>query len=186
MRSSIPDKLNAIIDELDAHGHASLDRLTVLKPWFEHPRRLSAFGLWIARRAAARKGKTKGEAGALLDEARALLGTASTRESVFLRIDPVAALDLHRRAAAFQNGFHDSGFGPDRIITCWPLFLVEAGLQAHVGPKDEPGHHGLVLCINWTQNYDTRHGLGLHGPSRGKLDELLRFLFRVEALEETE
>ena len=77
MRTPVPEKLLAIVDEIDAHGSTSLARLTVLKKWFEHPGRLPAFGLWIAKRAAARKGKTKGEAGALLDEARALPGTST-------------------------------------------------------------------------------------------------------------
>jgi hypothetical protein len=81
MRTSIPEAVTQIIDDMDAHGNLPLTRLTVLKKWFDHPGRLSRFGLWVARRAAGRKGKTKGEFGALLDEARALLGPGSTRES---------------------------------------------------------------------------------------------------------
>jgi len=50
-------------------------------------------------------GKTKGEAGALLDEARALRGTAATRESLFQKIDPEAAEKLYDRARDFQNEF---------------------------------------------------------------------------------
>lgn len=83
-----------IIDDIDTQGNASLTRLVVLEKWFDHPGRLAAFGLWIARRAAGRKGKTTGEAGTLLDETRTLLGTAATRESFFQKIDPDAAKGL--------------------------------------------------------------------------------------------
>ena len=79
MRSAVPEKIHKIIDDIDAKGNVPQTRLTVLKKWFEHPGRLPAFGLWIARRSAGRKGKTQGEAGTLLDEARTLLGTASSR-----------------------------------------------------------------------------------------------------------
>jgi hydroxymethylpyrimidine/phosphomethylpyrimidine kinase len=71
MRTPVPEKLLAITEEIDTRGFANLTRLTVLKQWFERPGRLPAFGLWIAKRAAGRKGKTQGAAGALLDEAKA-------------------------------------------------------------------------------------------------------------------
>ncbi len=59
MRTNGPEKLLQIVEEIDAQGHANLTRLTILKKWFEHPGRLPAFGLWVARRSAARKGQTK-------------------------------------------------------------------------------------------------------------------------------
>jgi hypothetical protein len=183
MRTAIPEKILKIIDDIDTQGNASLTRLTVLKKWFEHPGRLSAFGLWIARRAAGRKGKTKGEAGALLDETRALLGTAATRESLFQRIDRQAAMSLHHRANAFHNDFKNQQWGPVRIIHCWPLLLVEEGLALHTSLNHRPSD-GYKLAADWTQNYDSKYGNGLNGPSRGKLDELVRFMFNVEALEE--
>lgn len=40
MSTDVPEKLLAIVEEIDAHGSASLTRLTVLKKWFEHPGRL--------------------------------------------------------------------------------------------------------------------------------------------------
>ena len=52
MRTDVPEKLQAIVEEIDAQGSASLTHLTVLKKWFEHPGRLPAFGLWIAKRGA--------------------------------------------------------------------------------------------------------------------------------------
>ncbi len=183
MRTAVPEKILRIIADIDAKGNASLTRLTVLKKWFERPGRLPAFGLWIARRAAGRKGKTKDEAGALLDETRALLGTASTRDSVFQQIDRKAAIRLHGRAKAFQQEFQNQSWGPVRIIPCWPLLLVEQGLALHAGLDQHPSD-GYKLATDWTQNYDPIHGNGLNGPSRGKLHELVRFMFSVEALED--
>jgi hypothetical protein len=183
MRTAIPEKILQIIQDLDTRGNVSLTRLTVLKKWFEAPDRLSAFGLWLARRAAGRKGKTKGAAGALPDETRALLGTSSTWESLFQQIDRAAAENLHDRARDFHNEFQNQQWGPVRIIHCWPVVLVEQGLSLHLGLKRDSGD-GYKLAADWAQNYDSRHGNGLNGPSRGKLEELMRFMFTVEALED--
>ena len=183
MRTAVPEKLLKIIDDIDMQGNASLTRLTVLKNWFEHPGRLSAFGLWIARRVAGRKGKTKGEAGALLDETRALLGTAATRESLFEQIDRKAAESLHDRARDFHSEFKNQQWGPVRVIHCWPLLLVEEGMALHSG-LNRHASDGYKLAADWAQNYDSRYGAGLNGPSRGKLEELIRFMFTAEALED--
>jgi len=183
MRTGVPEKIQTIIDDIDERVNASLTRLTVLKKWFEHPGRLSAFGLWIARRASGRKGKTKGDAGALLDETRALLGTAATRASLFQQIDRAAATRLHERARAFQNEFQNQQWGTVRIIHCWPLLLVEKGLALHLGLSLDPGD-GYKLAADWTQNFDPQYGNALNGRSRGKLGELVRFMFAVEAVED--
>jgi hypothetical protein len=183
MRTDVPDKILKIGADIDAQGNVPLTRLTVLKKWFEHPGRLSAFGLWIARRAAGRKGKTAGVYGALLNETRKLLGTASTHDSLFQRIEPKAVRDLHERARLAQNEFQNQQWGPVRIISCWPLLLVEKGLALHSGLDCHPGD-GYKLAADWVQNYDPQYGNGLNGPSQGKLNELLRFMFSVEALED--
>ena len=185
MRTAVPEKILKIIDDIDTQGNASLTRLTVLKKWFEPPGRLPAFGLWVARRAAGRPGKTKGEYAALLREAGALLGPASTRESVFAQPDRRAAEDLHTRAKTAQNEFENQQWGPVRIVRCWPLLLVEEGLAIYLWHADSPSR-GYKLAADWVQNYDPRYGNGLNGPSRGKLDELVRFMFTVEAIEEDE
>ncbi len=182
MRTAVPEKILKIIEDIEAHGNAPLTRLTVLKKWFEHPGRLSAFGLWIARRASGRKGKTKGEAGALLNETRALLGTAATKESVFQKIGWDAAKSLHDRARDFHNEFQNQRWGPVRIIRCWPLLLVEKGLALHAGFNRHPSD-GYKLAADWAQNYDSRYGNGLNGPSAGKLQELVQYMFTVEAVE---
>ena len=183
MRTVVPEKILKIIDDIETHGNVPLTRLTVLKKWFEHPGRLPAFGLWIARRAAGRKGKTTGAAGALLDEARVLLGSAATREGLFQEIDQSSAQNLHVRARDFQNEFQHQQWGVVRIIHCWPLLLVERGLDIHTGLHCDSSS-GYKLASDWTQNYDSRYGNGLNGPSSGKLRELVRFMFNVEALED--
>ncbi len=183
MRTTAPEKILKIIDDIDAQGNASLTRLTVLKKWFEHPGRLSAFGLWIARMAAGRKGKTKGKAGALLDETRALLGSPATRESYFQKINWNSAKSLHGRARDFHSDFQKQQWGPVRIIHCWPLLLVEEGLALYLGWTKSPSD-GYKLAADWTKNYDSRYGDGLNGPSSGKLKELVQFMFTVEAIQE--
>jgi hypothetical protein len=183
MRTDVPEKILKVIGDIDTQGNVPLTRLTPLKKWFEHPGRLPAFGLWIARRAGSRKGKTKGEAGNLMDETRALLGSSATRESLFQEIDRRSAQSLYDRARGFHNEYRNQQWGPVRIIHCWPLLLVEEGLALHLGNTDSPGA-GYKLAADWAQHYDSHHGNGLNGPSRGKLHELVRFMFNVEALED--
>lgn len=183
MRTTVPEKLLKIIDDIDTQGNASLTRLTVLQKWFERPGRLPVFGLWVARQAASRKGKTQDRAGALLDEARLLLGSAATKESLFQQIDRESAQSLHYRARKFQNEFHKQQWGPVRIIHCWPLLLVEEGLALHAGLDRHPSN-GYKLAADWAQHYDIRRGNGLNGPSRAKLQKLRRFMLSVEALED--
>ena len=183
MRTEVPEKILKIIGDMEVRRNLELTRLTVLKKWFEAPRRLPAFGLWIARRAAGRKGKTKGQAGALLDETRALLGTAATHDSLFQQIDRKSAIRLHDQARDFHNEFQYQQWGPVRVIHCWPVLLVERGLALHTGLTSHPSD-GYKLAADWAQNYDSRHGNGLNGPSAGKLKELVRFMHTVEALED--
>ncbi len=180
MRTQVPEKLLAIVEEIDAHGSANLTRLTVLKKWFEHPSRLRAFGLWIAKRAAGRKGKTKAAAGALLDEARALLGTTATREGFLRTVQPGAARLLHDRARDFQNGFQHQQWGPVRVIHCWPLLLVEQGLALYLRLAASPTE-GYKLAADFCQHYDPQFGHSLNGPSRTKIMEIVSFMFTLEA-----
>jgi hypothetical protein len=157
--------------------------VTVLKKWFEHPGRLPAFGLWIAERAAGRKGKTKAAAGALLNEARSLLGTTAAREGFLRRVDPGAAKLLHDRARDFQNEFQHQPWGPVRMIHCWPLLLVEQGLALYLGTAASPTE-GYKLAADFCQHYDSRYGNSLNGPSRTKIMEIVRFMFTLEAIED--
>ena len=183
MRSTVPEKILKIVADIDAHENMPLTRLTVLKKWFEQPGRLSAFALWVARRAAGRSGKTKADFKSILSDARALLGPASTRESFFQAVDRQALQLLHTRARAAQNEFKNQAWGPVRVIHCWPLLLVEKGIAIYLWHAESPAE-GYKLAADWAQNYDSRHGNGLNGPSRGKLNELVRFMFAVEVLED--
>jgi hypothetical protein len=183
MRAAVAEKILKIIADINTQGNVSLTRLTVLKKWFEGPGRLPAFGLWIAQQAADHKGKTEDEAGTLLDEARALLGSAATNENLDKRIDWAAAKSLHDRARDLQNEFQNQQWGPVRIIHCWPLVLVEEGLALHLDRAVTPSD-GYRLAADWAQNFDSRYGNGLNGPSRAKLEELVRFILSVEAWEE--
>jgi hypothetical protein len=183
MRIAVPEKVLKIIASIDAQGNVPLMRLTVLKKWFEGPGRLAAFGLWIAQRAAQAKGGARGAADALLEEARALLGSAASMESLDQQMDRAAAKSLRDRARDFQNDLQHQQWGPVRMIHCWPLLLVEEGLALHLGPSRTPSA-GYKLAADWAQNYDSRYGNGLNGPSRAKLDELVRFMLDLEAREE--
>ncbi len=61
--------------------------------------------------------------------------------------------------------------------------LVEKGLEIYLWHADSPSY-GYKLAADWAQNYDSRYGNGLNGPSTGKLHELVRFMCAVEALED--
>jgi hypothetical protein len=178
MRANVQEKLLKIVEDVDALGSANLTRLTVLKKWFERPGRLPAFGLWVARRSAGRKGKTKGPAGALLNEARVLLGPNTTPS-----INRRAAKSLQDRAREFQNDFEHHRWVSVRIIHCWPLLLVEKGLAISLGEADTPSD-GYKLAADYCTNYDPRYGSNLNGPSRTKILEIVRFMFTIEARED--
>ncbi len=179
MRTNVPEKLLQIVEEIDAHGQANLTRLTVLKKWFVCPGRLPAFGLWVARRSAGRKGTTKGPARALLDEVRVLLRSESTP------INRRAAKSLQARARNFQNEYDHHRWVSLRIVHCGPLLLVEKGLALSLGEADTPSA-GYQLAADFCANYDPRYGNSLNGPGRTKLLEIVRFMFTVEAREERE
>ena len=184
MRTAVPEKIRKIIADIEAQGNASLTRLTVLKKWFEQrPQRLPAFGLWIARKAAGHEGKTAGVHRQLLDETRKLAGTGTTDESVFQRLEWTAAAALYKRAKMAQDEFQNQQWGPVRVIHCWPLMLVEEGLALHLRHKNQP-YDGYKVAADWAQNFDSRYGNGLNGPSAGRLEELERWMRNVEAQEE--
>ena len=69
-----------------------------------------------------------------------------------------------------------------RVIHNWNLMLVEQGLEIYLRHADSPPH-GYKLAADYCQNYDSRYGNGLNGPSRTKIEEIVRFLFTYEALE---
>jgi hypothetical protein len=179
MRTNIPDKLLEISDEIAAQGNVNLTRLTVLKKWFDRPPRLSAFAIWVAARANSRKGKTTGAAVELFQEGRALLAKVNTYAP---QVDREAAQRLHDRLQAFQNEYKDQQWGPVRVIHNWNLMLLEQALGVHLWHADSPAH-GYKLAADYCQHYDSRYGNGLNGPSRTKIEEMVRFMFTFEAME---
>jgi len=180
MRTSVPEKLLKIIDEIDEHGQAGLIRLTVLKKWFARPERLSTFALWVAARAVSRKGKTSGAAAALFLEARTLLAGLDKRKPKLKR---QTAQRLHDRLRDFQHEYKNQQWGLVRIVHNWNLLLVEEALGICLWHADSPSH-GYKLAAAYCRHYDSRYGESLNGPSRTKIAEIVRFMFNVEALED--
>jgi hypothetical protein len=180
MRTNVPEKLLAIVNEIDTKGNANLTRLTVLKKWFNTPERQSAFGIWIANRAASRKGKTAGSAGKLFIASRQLLKTCTVDTG---GPDRNPAEDLHNRLRDFQNEYQKQQWGPVRVINNWNLLLIEQGLALFLWHADKPAY-GYDLARDYCKHFDTRYGDGLNGPSRTKILEIVRFMFLVEAREE--
>lgn len=181
MRTTVPEKLLAIADDIAVEGNVPLTRLTVLKKWFERPGRLAAFGVWMARRAASRKGKARGEAAVLFHAARDLLGAAD--DVARPALDRAAAAALRQRLYAFQCKHEYQRWGAVRIIRQWNLLLVEKGLDLVLRPRVAPTD-GYKLAADFCQNYAPRYGNGLNGPSRSRILEIVRFMFSVEALED--
>lgn len=182
MRTHYPEKLLDLIDDLAEKGSLPLERLAFLEKWFLPEERIGRLGLWIARRSAARKGKTKGEPGALLDEARALLGKESTYEDYFARPERHAAEELLARSKTTLGASSplDDPFGSK--ITCRPLWLVEQALEVYLGYKNTP-QDAVTLLMKWACDSKTKPSPSLADASIGKLDELLSFMHTVEALE---
>ena len=180
MRTSIPEKLLRVAEEIEQRGSVNLTKLTILKKWFEQPHRLTSFAIFVAKRASGRKGKTAGEAAALFREARSLLAGLP---DVHPEVDRREAEQLYERLKAFQNEYKRQRWGPVRIIRNRNLFLVEEGLRIYLWHADSPPE-GYRLAANYCENYDPRYGNSLNGPSYTKVQEIIRFMFAVEALED--
>jgi hypothetical protein len=180
MRTNIPEKLLLIADDIAKNGSANLTRLVVLKKWFEKPERLSIFAVWIAARATSRKGKTGGEAVELFREARTLLAGADRCRP---RLNRQAAETLYDKLRNFQNEYQNQQWGPVRIVHNWNLMLIEHALAIFLWHTDCPAD-GYKLAADYCQNYDSRYGNNLNGPSRTKIEEIVRFMFNIEALED--
>ena len=179
-RTNVPEKLLKIVDEIDERGSANSTRLTVLKKWFERPERLSAFAIWVASKAVSRKGKTSGAAAELFREARTLFAGLDRLHPV---LDRHTAQALHDRLREFQNEYQNQQWGPVRIVHNWNLLLIEQGLAVWLWHLDSPAL-GYKLAADYCQHYDSRYGNALCGPSRTKIEEMVRFMFTVEALED--
>jgi hypothetical protein len=180
MRSNVPEKLVKIAREIEESGSASLTRLTVLKKWFEHdPKRLASFAIFIANRAASRTGRAEGEAVLLLRDARLLLKGAKKYNP---QISREAAGSLYCSLKDFQNEYQKQFWGPVRIIRYMDLFLIEDGLRIYLhanSPSD-----GYRLAATYCENYDSKYGNCLNGPSFTRINEIVRFMISLEVLED--
>lgn len=180
MRANIPEKLLKIVDEIDERGHANLTRLTVLKKWFDRPERLSAFAIWVATRAASREDRTGSAAAELFREARTVLAGV---DQLYPELDRQAAEVLHDRLREFQNEYRRQQWGRVRMIRNWSLMLVEQGLAIHLWYADCPAL-GYKLAADYCQHYDPHYGTDLNGPSRAKIEEIVRFMLAIEVSED--
>lgn len=82
----------------------------------------------------------------------------------------------------FRMNTRTSDGGAVRIVHNWNLMLVEYALAIHLRHTNSPAD-GYKLAANYCQNYDPQYGNGLNGPSRTKIEEMVRFMFTIEALE---
>lgn len=183
MRTEIPEQVYKIIDQIDNEGHAKLQSLDILSKWCERPKRLRALALRVAKSAIGRSGKTTGYFAVLLSEGRRLLGCASTHASLFFQPDRKAAEDLFSLAQAAQDKTVKRNGVLIRDIRCRPLFLMEKGLETFLWRSDQPDA-GYKLAAEWAGNRKSKIGINLSGTSRGKLEDLVRFLIDVEAVED--
>ncbi len=174
------EKLLKIAAEIAECGNANLTRLTVLKKWFGSPGRLPPFAVWVASRAISGKGKTGVEAAALFRQARALLVNVDPYNP---KVDRESAKALHDRLQTFQSEYKNQQWGPVRIIHNWDLLLVEQALAICLWYSGSPAH-GYKLAADYCQHYDSRHGNGLNGPSRTKIEEMARFVNKLEEMQE--
>jgi hypothetical protein len=181
MRTNVPEKLLKIVANIEQTGSAPLTRLTVLKKWLEYPGRLPAFALWVARRAALRKGKSMGETAELFAAAKSWLASVA-----ICRVPPYdqqEAETLHSRLRNFQNDHIRGAWGPVRQIKNMNLLLIEQCLAITLQPQPLPVE-GYRLAANYCEHYDPRYGNCLNGPSITKIQELVRFMFDIEAQEQ--
>jgi len=176
---NISHKLQKIVVDIEESGHAEPTRLTILKKWFETPRRLPSFGIFIAGRASRQTRKTTEEAPELFREVHEILADVDIFEPNIPQTD---AINLHARLKAFQNQHRDVKWTSVRVIHNMNLFLVESGLHLYLWHGDSPAE-GYRLAANYCEHYEPRYGNGLNGPSVNRIREIADFVLAIEAHE---
>jgi len=99
------------------------------------------------------------------------------------KLNRQTAQRLHDRLRDFQHEYKNQRWGPVRIVHNWNLLLVEEALDICLWHVDLPSH-GYKLAADYCRHYDSRYSNSLNGPSRAKIEEIIRFMFAVEALED--
>jgi hypothetical protein len=173
-------KLLKIVTDIKEFGYANLTRLTVLKKWFETPRRRSSFGIFIATQAARQPRQTAGDATELFRVVDEILLNVDVFEPSIPRTE---ATSVHACLQAFQNERRDMKWTSLRIIHDMNLFLVESGLRLYLSHHDLPTE-GYRLAVDYCEHYDLRYGNGLCGPSADRIEEIAGFVLAIEAYEQ--
>jgi hypothetical protein len=179
MRTKISEKIIKIINEIESNGEANLTRLTVLKKWFEHPYRLSSFGIFIAKQACTGD-QISDESADLFGQAHHLLSTTSLLNPMIGRQE---AEQLYFKLKAFQNDYKKIGWNSVRLLKNMNLYFIEEGLRIYLWRTDSPSD-GYRLAAEYCENYDPMYGSSLNGPSVIKLENILSFMSDIEALED--
>jgi hypothetical protein len=183
MRTAISEKLLKIVDLIQKSGNASLTRLTILKKWFEQdPKRLSSFSLFIANRALANKSNAEGESAELFREASTLLRDVDIYDP---KVSRIAAEKLFLKLRELQNEYKKLQWGPVRIVFNLNLFLIEEGLRIYLQDAKSPSE-GYRLAVNYCENYDSKYGNDLNGPSISRITEISCFIRDVEEHQRTD
>jgi hypothetical protein len=177
--TDVREKLLKIAEDIAERGNVNLTRLTVLKKWFGHPKRLPPFAIWVAGRALAGKSRTSVGATELFRQARTLLAGVNPYAP---KVNHESTRALHNRLQMFQNEYENQQWGPVRVVHNWDLMLVEQALAICLWHPDSPAH-GYRLAADYCQHYDSRHGNGLNGPSRTKIQKIAHFVSKLEEMQ---
>ena len=127
------------------------------------------------------RGKAGDGAAKFNQEARLLLAGVDEFEP---KLDRRVAQSLHERLVDFQSEYQNQPWGPVRIVRHWNLMLIERALAIYLWHRDSPAH-GYKLAADYCRHYDSRYGNGLNGPSREKIEGIVRFLIICEAFEDS-
>ena len=180
MRTNVPEKLISILHAIDETGSQELIRLTILKRWFQHSSRLKSFAVFIAKRAISRSGKAKGKEAELFALSKALLRTINEYEP---NIDNNKAKSLLNNLCKYQNDEKRQKWSNVRIIQNKNLYLIEEGIRIYLFDSENISA-GYRLAVSYCENYDAKYGNTLNSGSTYKINEIVRFMFNMEAFEE--
>ena len=183
MKTSVPENILLIADQIDEDGSVNITKLTIVKKWFEKPHRRKAFALWMARHAAGKPGKVDANAKRLLNDAKKLLGSAPRRGALSTEIDREKISLLFDRARTFYDEHGPGKWGSVRVIRCQALLLIEKSMALLQVGTSLPAE-AYELLATWVKHFDSRFFDTLNGPSSGRLREFVRFMFSVEAFED--
>ena len=176
MKLSVPDKILSIVDSIHENGSQELNRLTVLKKWFQDPNRLTAFSIFIAKRVVDRNQKSQGDAGKLFQEARDLIAPVDElNPTISVRQIEKVCDSLHE----YQNETKKYKWAQVRIIKINDLFIVEEAFKILLWGIDNPSS-GYRLAANYCENYDPSYGNNLNRGSVKALKEIASFIISYE------